>query len=262
LPLSDGRAQSDSLKDKSTSKDKSTLKDKSKSKGKPDEAKGKPDEAKITVTPTKDFNYIHLLGVAKLHIRQAAKCGVGVKTPKGFPAAPQYHVKGNSLYILSGGGIPDLPGVIPGLPDLPGIPKIELPKIGLPKLPAMGEPVEYTIDVKDLKGIHMAGTGKAEVDGIQGKQLQIWVPGTGSLIASGKVDALQLSLTGVGHFDGKYLLTQTTKVQHAGFGKSLVNVRKKLDVIITGTGTLEYIGSPDVRKSITGVGRVVQVPDE
>jgi len=208
-------------------------------------------------TPTKDFNYIHLLGVGKLHIRQADKCGVAVKAPKGFPGAPSYQVKGNTLYILGGGGIPDLPGVIPGLPDLPGIPKIDLPK-----LPAMGEPVEYTIDVKDLKGILMAGTGKAEVEGIRSKQLQISITGTGSLIASGAVDTLQVSLSGVGNLEGKYLMTQTTNVKHAGFGKSLVNVRKKLDVTITGTGTVEYIGSPDVRKSILGVGRVVKAADE
>jgi hypothetical protein len=226
-----------------------SLKDKSK-------PTGKTPEQPVVVEPTKDFNYIHLLGVGKLHIRKADKCGVFVKAPAGFPGAPLVQVRGNALVILGGGGVPELPMI----PMVPGV-KIDLPKIDLGKLPGGGAPVEYHIDVKDLKGILMAGTGKAEVDGLQGKHLSISITGTGSLVASGTLEKLDLSISGTGAFEGKYLETRATLIKHAGLGKALVNAKKELNVSITGTGLVEYIGSPALRKSILGAGRVVQVEE-
>jgi Putative auto-transporter adhesin, head GIN domain len=210
-----------------------------------------------SISRVKDFNYIHLLGTGKLHIRQAEMCGVAVKVPKGLSGVPRPYVKGNVLIIPDANGIPALPAVIPNLPKLPALPKADILKLATVK-----EPVEYTIDVKDLKGIVVAGSGLAEADGIRSKELQVSITGSGSLLASGSADSLLLSLAGVGNFDGKNLKTQIMQIKHPGFGKAIVNVQRKLDVTITGTGSVEYIGSPTVRKSISGPARLVKIADK
>jgi Putative auto-transporter adhesin, head GIN domain len=183
-----------------------------------------------SISRVKDFNYIHLLGTGKLHIRQAEMCGVAVKVPKGLSGVPRPYVKGNVLIIPDANGIPALPAVIPNLPKLPALPK--------------------------------AGSGLAEADGIRSKELQVSITGSGSLLASGSADSLLLSLAGVGNFDGKNLKTQIMQIKHPGFGKAIVNVQRKLDVTITGTGSVEYIGSPTVRKSISGPARLVKIADK
>lgn len=223
----------------------------SKAKSKDAEKKESADKhsgTRITET-SKDFNHIHLVGVAKLHIRAAAKCGYGVKGAKELPPNVMVEHKGDTLMIVGGGG-----GFL-NINDLPGVPKIELPKL------PVGDPLEMIIDVKDLKGILITGTGKVEVDGIQSKNLSIGLTGTGSLQVAGTSERLELNITGQASYDGKGLVAQTMQIKHNGQNKAVVNVRKQLDVSILGAGVVEYQGTPAVRRSIIGQGRVVQLPD-
>jgi hypothetical protein len=241
----------------------------------PASSRGQVQKSPATTSPTQDFNHIYLLGTGKLTIRQARTCAVSYQAPKGLQAAVLIQVKNGTLYILGGGGVPampNLPALPGGVPNVPGFPG------GVPALPNVpgfaggvgggafpgvaglgGPPVEYTIDIKDLKSITMAGTGNAEVNNIVSKQLTISVTGTGSLTAYGTADYLQLSITGTGGFEGKYLQTGKTQVNHAGFGKALVNARESLDATIIGTGSVEYLGKPKVQQSILGSGKVVPV---
>lgn len=74
----------------------------------------------------------------------------------------------------------------------------------------------------------------------------------------GKADALQLSMTGTGNFQGEDLKATRATVQHLGVGKVVVNASKQLDASIIGYGVVEYVGSPTVRKSVLGLGAVTK----
>jgi hypothetical protein len=128
---------------------------------------------------------------------------------------------------------------------LPGLPKFE------PfKLP------EYVIEVKNLRGIVLAGSGEVRIDGIDAKHLSISVTGAGILIAMGTAETLDLSVVGAARFDGQRLQTDTARVEHSGTGAARLHVRKLLDVTLNGFGSVEYLGDPEVRQAIVGFGRV------
>lgn len=67
---------------------------------------------------------------------------------------------------------------------------------------------------------------------------------------------LDLSLSGVGSFQGEQLKTKQAKIHHDGLGSAVINVSEQLDATLTGVGSVEYIGSPQVRESMQGVGKI------
>jgi RNA polymerase sigma factor (sigma-70 family) len=118
-------------------------------------------------------------------------------------------------------------------------------------------PFECTIDVKDLKEIVVTAVGMTQIDGLDAREVAISIRGAGALIISGKAESLDLSIAGIGGFDGLRLKAETARVTHSGIADVLVNARKSLDVTLTGVGNVEYVGSPEVRESIMGFGQVI-----
>jgi hypothetical protein len=70
------------------------------------------------------------------------------------------------------------------------------------------------------------------------------------------VDVLDLSLSGVGSFNGEDLKVKQAKVRNKGVGSAVVNVSEQLDASISGLGSIEYIGSPQVTESVKGLGEI------
>jgi hypothetical protein len=67
---------------------------------------------------------------------------------------------------------------------------------------------------------------------------------------------LDLSLSGVGSFNGEDLKVKQAKVRNKGVGSAVVNVSEQLDASILGLGSIEYIGSPQVTESVKGLGEI------
>jgi hypothetical protein len=118
------------------------------------------------------------------------------------------------------------------------------------------KPIEFTVEVKSLEGLSLRGVGSIEAEGVQGKELLVSLVGAGEVTATGSADSLKLILTGVGSFHGEEFKTKQAMVQNAGAGSAVVRVSDDLDVTLSGVGSVEYIGSPKVRKSVSGVGSV------
>ena len=107
---------------------------------------------------------------------------------------------------------------------------------------------------KSLESLNIKGVGSVEVKNIQGKRLSISLNGVGSMTISGNVDVLALNLSGVGSFHGEEFKTKQARVRNSGVGSAVVNVSDRLDATVSGVGSVEYIGSPEVQKSVKGVG--------
>jgi hypothetical protein len=119
-------------------------------------------------------------------------------------------------------------------------------------------PIEFAVEVKRLEKLDISGVGSVEVRDIQGERLSVSVDGVGSMTIAGRVDVLDLTLSGVGSFNGEELMTKQATVRNTGVGSAVVNVSEQLDATASGVGSIEYIGSPQVRESVDGVGRVKQ----
>jgi Putative auto-transporter adhesin, head GIN domain len=118
------------------------------------------------------------------------------------------------------------------------------------------KPIEFVVEVKSLERLNIDGVGSIEANGIQGKQLSVSLDGVGSIAIAGSVDVLDLSLSGVGKFQGEELRTKQAKIRHDGVGSAVINVSDRLDATLTGVGSVEYIGSPQIQESVQGVGRI------
>ena len=118
------------------------------------------------------------------------------------------------------------------------------------------EPIEFVVEVKSLESLNAKGVGSIEIKDIQGKRLAISLDGVGSIAIAGNVDVLDLELTGVGSFDGQALKTKQAQVRNKGVGSAVVNVSEYLDASVSGLGSIEYIGSPQVTESVKGMGTI------
>jgi hypothetical protein len=122
------------------------------------------------------------------------------------------------------------------------------------------KPIELVVEVKRLEGLHSAGVGCVEAEGIQSQRLSVSASGVGSVAVTGCSDSLNLNLSGVGNYQGEHFQTKQATVETSGVGGAVVNVSEQLDATVSGVGSVEYIGSPHVRQFVSGLGRVKKRP--
>jgi hypothetical protein len=118
------------------------------------------------------------------------------------------------------------------------------------------KPIEYVIEVKSLAGLSLTGAGDMEASGVDGDRLTVSIAGAGNITVSGKARVLELSISGAGKYQGEQFQMQKATVKSSGAGNAIVNAGAELDVNVSGVGSVEYLGSPQVRQTITGVGTV------
>ena len=136
--------------------------------------------------------------------------------------------------------------------------------------------LKFTITVKDLEGISIAGSGdiigneefnserlytdiagsgdiaiKVSVDSLESS-----ISGSGSISLSGSANSYDARITGSGDIDAFDLQTRDSSVIITGSGNCRVNVSDKLQATITGSGDVLYKGHPRISQSITGSGKV------
>jgi hypothetical protein len=157
-------------------------------------------------------------------------------------------------------------------------------------------PVRYTLTVKDLDEIVIAGAGNVKMDNLNSAAMKIDLSGAGNFdIGSLQADSLALSLSGAGNIDvadleaatldatlsgagnfslagkvpdqnalltglGSYqtgdLNSERVKVEVTGAGGATVWATELLNVIISGAGSVEYYGNPKVIENVNGLGSV------
>ena len=97
----------------------------------------------------------------------------------------------------------------------------------------------YYITVPDLEEVRNIGSGNVSVsDPIS-------------------VDQMKVSILGSGSFFGFPLTASACQVDIMGSGECEVTVNNDLDVVIEGSGSVYYKGSPIIHEDISGSGRVV-----
>jgi len=145
------------------------------------------------------------------------------------------------------------------------------------------KPVKISIVVKDLKAVSFDGAGELSIAGLEtddlnvsasgagtlrlneitAKNLSVDLSGAGDVSASGSADNLDLTISGVGKFDGADLHSQTANASLSGVGSATVWVDDKLDAEISGVGSVSYYGAEDaVTKQIGGLGGVKYLGDK
>ncbi len=116
--------------------------------------------------------------------------------------------------------------------------------------------IYYTLTVKRLDAVTVAGAGNIKAKNIQTDKLVATVSGGGKLEIAGTANQQQVRLSGAGSYAAGNLKTQTADITVTSVGTATVWVTDALDAKIESVGVVNYYGSPRVDKQIKGLGSV------
>lgn len=110
----------------------------------------------------------------------------------------------------------------------------------------------------DALALVLTGSGSIRLDGLDdARSLDVRITGAGDVaIASGKVTAQQLAITGSGSYAAPRLASERADVAIAGSGEVQLAASRTLAVRIEGIGHVRYHGDPAVTRTIRGIGTV------
>ena len=107
----------------------------------------------------------------------------------------------------------------------------------------------------DFKG-EVAGSGDLRIDRVEGGRWDLAIAGSGEVRASGKAEALDLSIAGSGDVDVSGLEVVTADISIAGSGNVRARATGTADVSIMGSGDVEVSGGAKCAVSKAGSGNV------
>ena len=119
--------------------------------------------------------------------------------------------------------------------------------------------LRFNVTVKELDGINMSGAGNVMGADINTEKITVRLSGTGNLTLSGTVGEQDVELSGVGNYDGNAFASKQAHVRVSGLGNAGVRVSDDLDALVSGMGSITYIGRPSTTKQISGAGSIQHV---
>jgi Putative auto-transporter adhesin, head GIN domain len=117
--------------------------------------------------------------------------------------------------------------------------------------------LKVVVHLPTLSKVTISGTGDMEVDGIQNKQLDVAILGTGALDLAGKTEALRVNVSGTGQVKAKELVASTVELSVAGTAQAVLHASKSFEVNVQGTAAVKVLGKPaTVKKNIVGTAAI------
>jgi hypothetical protein len=117
--------------------------------------------------------------------------------------------------------------------------------------------VEVTVTGVTVHKIALAGSGRAELNGLALDRLRLSVAGSGDVTADGRADSVDLSIAGSGNADLDKVAVRNANIRIAGSGAVRINPRDEANVSITGSGDVRMRARPaSLHQTTIGSGRV------
>ena len=107
----------------------------------------------------------------------------------------------------------------------------------------------------------LAADGKLELTGLDVSYAEVIITEAGKVLLTGESDKTDVGLGSAGHAQCFDLRSKECNTQLKGNGIIEVTALNKLDVVLSGSGTIYYKGDPaELTKNINGSGILVRVP--
>ena len=117
--------------------------------------------------------------------------------------------------------------------------------------------LKVNITTPSLDSIRSSGVGSVKIEGLDSEQLAIGISGVGDVSAKGKVQNLNVTVSGVGSADLDELLADNVSVTVSGVGGADVFASKSVNASTSGVGSINVSGNPAEKKeSKTGIGSI------
>jgi len=75
-------------------------------------------------------------------------------------------------------------------------------------------------------------------------------------LLNGNASDLAISLSGVGNIDAQNYQVQNVSINHSGVGKATIWATSSLNGTLSGVGSIQYKGDPEVHVQVSGIGKV------
>ena len=118
--------------------------------------------------------------------------------------------------------------------------------------------ITYTVAAVALDGVTIAGSGDVTATGIATDLFDVEISGSGRVEPTGTAASLVVEISGSGRYLGEGLEASIGTVRVSGSGEAVVNVTDDLDVDVSGSGGVQYVGEPTITESVSGSGRVTR----
>ncbi len=137
-------------------------------------------------------------------------------------------------------------------------------------------PIRYTLVVRDIRGLELAGSGSIHavgldtdrlsirlsgsghvtVDSLRARLLEVDLSGSGRCRVAGEAESQQAAVSGSGSLAAEELRCREAEVRLDGSGDAAVWATDRLSVRIRGSGGVAYRGNPRLETRIDGSGRI------
>jgi hypothetical protein len=107
--------------------------------------------------------------------------------------------------------------------------------------------------------VNVSGSGEIVIDDLTSDTLVAVLSGSGSVSLGGDVENQKVTIKGSGYYFADNLLSDIGCLRISGSGTASVSVGDQLDILISGSGNVNYHGFPEIRKQILGSGAVHRV---
>lgn len=118
--------------------------------------------------------------------------------------------------------------------------------------------LELTINARNLNEAVISGTNTVNAANISNTDLYIEVNGASTFTVSGTAKNFNAKINGGSTLLASKLVAELVSINITGAGDAEVFAKTVLNADIVGTGTILYLGTPEVRQNILGVGSISQ----
>ncbi len=195
-----------------------------------------------------EFNAIFLSGTYEVHLRQGDECKLTIVAKASYFEKLDVTSDDDQLSVeLKGKNYKKLKGI-----------ELYIQVKDLSKLMIEGAAdlkCDNILKVSNLK-LEFEGAGKIDLE-VDAEKIITEIDGVGEFIVSGRTDYHKVIFTGVGSYKAEDLISKYTKVESSGIGSVKVYASNKFIGEISGIGSVDYYGNPEIVDiDASGIGSV------
>lgn len=123
-------------------------------------------------------------------------------------------------------------------------------------------PIRYLVTIRELTAVALPGSGTITIDPLQADAVDFSLPGSGTILASGLVNAVEVALPGSGNIDLGDVQAATGEVRLGGSGNVTVWITDRLHAVLSGSGNILYYGHPALDEDVSGSGDIRGLGDK
>lgn len=187
---------------------------------------------------------LEIKGTGNLYLEQGSY-NFEIETDENLHDNIKTEVKGNTLEIYLENGDPSILNYNFTLPE---IESLELSG-------SINILARRKINSESLE-IGISGSSQVYFDSLFSQMLNVDISGSGTLGVDGEGNRSNIDISGSGEIQFLDFPNSFVKIEIAGSGRASLNVIDTLDVIISGSGRVDYVGNPFLKESILGSGSV------